>query len=136
MANVREMVKKFVDEYVEKNPPTAGGRRKIYMPAPRPEDEREPYITEGPVPEGYTRAEITKPMVDPNEPGASRKGGVWVSCKHPDNANPRTERVFTGDIVDIPNDQYAILDKRNWVKPCQTKAPDATKPRAILSTTG
>lgn len=130
MANVREMVKQFVDEYVAQNPPTQAGRRTIYMPAPRPEDEREAYLTEGPVPEGFTRVEIIKPMIDPNEPTASRKGACWATCKHGENG-PRNERVFTGDIVDIPDKEYEVLFKRNWVKPCQTtKTPAATKQQA------
>lgn len=131
MANVRELVKGFVEEFVAQNPHQPGmGRRKIFMPEPRPEDERPPYKADGEVPEGYTRAEIIKPNVDQNDP-ASRKGAFWTHVMHQGKTSHVLERVFSGDIVDIPDAEFEVLIKRNWVRePWKPKAPGATKQQA------
>lgn len=116
MASWREQVQEYLDKWLEKNPPViGGGRRTIIMPEPRPEDKRPRYRAEGEVPEGFTRAEVVRPNYDQNDP-ASRKGSFWVHCKHQDKSNPVNERVFNGDIVDIPDAEFEKLYAKNWVR--------------------
>jgi len=128
MPSLDEKLRTYLAEYMKTNPPViGGGRRTIVMPAPRPEDDREPYKAQGPVPEGYTRAEVVRPNYDQNDPNG-RKGSFWVHVKHPDKTNHVLERVFKGDIVDIPDAEFEKLIERNWVRQPWTKKE--TKPQA------
>ena len=116
MASWREQVQEYLDNYMKTNPPIiGGGRRTIIMPEPRPEDKRPKYNATGDVPEGFVRAEIVRPNYDQNDPN-SRKGSFWVNVRHQDNPNAVLERVFNGDIVDIPDAQFEKLYAKNWVR--------------------
>ena len=127
--NWREKVQEYLGEYLKNNPPIiGGGRRTVIMPEPRPEDERPPYAAEGEVPEGYSRAEITRPNYDQHDPN-SRKGSFWVHVKH-QGQNPVLERVFKGDIVDIPDAEFEKLMERNWVREPWKPNPAKTKQAA------
>ena len=129
MANWREKVNEYLADYMKTHPPViGGGRRTVIMPEPRPEDDRMPYAAEGDVPEGYTRAEICRPNYDQNDP-TSRKGSFWVHVKH-QGQGPVLERVFKGDIVDIPDAEFAALYDRNWVREPWKPSPAKTKQQA------
>lgn len=131
MANVREKLTEFMKEYIKNNPPIiGGGRRTIVMPEPRPEDVREPYRFEGAVPDGFTRAEVVRPNYDQTDPNG-RKGSFWVNVRHPGKSSVTLERVFRGDVVDIPDDEFEKLMERNWVRePWTKKSLASTKPQA------
>ena len=112
MASLKEQVQTYLDEYVKKNPPVAGGgRRTIIMPEPQPEDARELFNTEGPVKEGFVRAEITQRC------WASKDGFTAI-------------RLFKGDIVDLPDAEFAILYERNWAREPWKPNLGKTKPQA------
>ena len=135
MASIHEKLQEFV-AWAKENPSLVktvigeNGRRTMIMPAPRPEDDREPYKAQGPVPEGYTRAEIVRPNYDQNDPNG-RKGSFWVHVKHPDKTNHVLERVFRGDIVDIPDAEFEKLYERMWVRePKGTWTKKETKQQA------
>ena len=128
MANWREKITEYLDEYMKTHPPViGGGRRTIIMPEPRPEDERPQYKTEGQVLAGFTRAEVVRPNYDQSDPNG-RKGSFWCHVKHQDKANPVLERVFRGDVIDIPDAEFEKLMERNWVREPWTKKE--TKPQA------
>lgn len=122
--NWREHVQKALEDVIAAGnlpPMIGGGRRTVIIPEPQPEDERPLFKTEGPVKEGCVRAEMTKRC------WASKDGFSAI-------------RVFKGDVIDIPEAEFAIFYERNWAKEPWKKqsepAPAQTKPRAILSTTG
>lgn len=116
MASWKEQVQAYLDEYIKKNPPViGGGRRTIIMPMPQPEDERPRYKTEGETPAGYVRGEICRPNHF-NGDKVERLGSVWATVKHQDKPNPVLERVFTGDVIDIPEAEFAKLYEKNWVR--------------------
>ena len=100
-----------------------GGRRTIIIPEPQPEDERPLFNTEGEVKAGCVRAEITRRC------WASKDGNVAI-------------RVFKGDVIDIPEAEFATFYERNWAREPWKKpeakqpAPEPTKQRATLSITG
>lgn len=128
MANVREYVQNALKEFVAQNPPVpGGGRRTLIVPEPQPEDARERYKAEGEVPEGFMRAEICRPNRMEGEK-LYRLGSFWATVKH-HGKSPVLERVFTGDVVDIPDDEFAKFYAKNWVRqPWQPK--EKTKPQA------
>ena len=131
MADVREKLNEYLKEYLKANPPIiGGGRRTIVMPEPRPEDVRDPYKATGDVPAGHTRAEVVRPNYDQTDPNG-RKGSFWVHVMHPGKSNAVLERVFRGDVVDIPDNEYEMLMDRNWVRePWTKKPPEKTKLQA------
>ncbi len=130
--NWQDHVRAELEKMIESGnlpPMIGGGRRTILIPEPRPEDERPRYKTEGEVPDGYMRGEVSKPA---NAEG--RLGGFWAHVKHQDVANPILERVFTGDVIDIPENEYEIVYKKNWIKTpwkkTEPKLPEKTKQAA------
>ena len=130
MASTDEKLRNYLAEYMKANPPViGGGRRTIIMPEPRPEDKRPTYKAEGDVPDGYTRGEIVRPNYDPSDPNG-RKGSVWVHVKHAEKTNHVLERVFRGDIVDIPDAEFVKLYERNWVRQPWNPKENVKKPQA------
>ncbi len=127
--NWRQYAQEALEKVIKEGnlpPIIGGGRRTIVIPEPRPEDERPRYKTEGEVPEGYVRADISRPVGSDG-----RLGSFWVHVKHQDKTNHVLERVFTGDIVDIPENEFVKLYERNWVRePWKPKASEKTKPQA------
>ena len=45
-----------------------------------------------------------------------RLGSYWATVKHQDKANPVLERVFTGDVIDIPEADFAKLYEKQWAR--------------------
>lgn len=110
--NWREHVQSALEKIIAENklPPIVGGggRRTVIIPEPQPEDARPLFTTEGPVKEGCTRAEITK--------------RCWASKDGQANI-----RLFKGDVVDIPDAEFAILYERNWAREPWKPNPAKTK---------
>lgn len=111
MATWREKVQSYLEEYLAKHPQTGGGRRTILMPEPQPEDARDVFVTEGPVKDGLVRAEITRRC------WGSKDGQIAI-------------RLFKGDIVDIPEAEFAKLYERNWAREPWKPNPGKTKSQA------
>ena len=112
MASVHEKLKDYVESWLQKNPPViGGGRRTIIMPEPQPEDARDLYETKGDVKEGFVRAEIT------HRCWASKDGYTAI-------------RLFKGDVVDLPDAEFAILYERNWAREPWKPNLGKTKPQA------
>ena len=131
MANVQEKLKEYIDDYLKTHPPVPG-RRTIIMPQPQPEDERPRYKTEGEVPAGFVRAEVCRPnRMDGDR--VERLGSYWATVKHQDKSSAFLERVFTGDVVDIPEAEFAKLYEKQWARePQKPWKPnlEKTKPQA------
>lgn len=112
MATWREKVQSYLEEYMAKNPPIiGGGRRTIIVPEPQPEDARPLFETEGPVKDGLVRAEITRRC------WGSKDGQTAI-------------RLFKGDIVDIPEAEFAKLYERNWAREPWKPSQEKTKQQA------
>ena len=64
---------------------------------PKPEDARPLHDAKGEVPEGMVRVEVI----------GNHNGRCWAS---------NNKRLFKGDVVDISEEDFQILDKLNYVK--------------------
>jgi len=80
---------------------------------PKPEDARPLYAATGEVADGMVRVEVI----------GNHNGRCWAS---------NSKRLFKGDVVDLTEEDFQILDKLNYVK-LQRQAPKAATETKTLS---